>query len=211
VTNDRDVEINQFIELMSDFGSTIFDWITTQVTGAVPEFDCMSTDIDVVIEVITGAVISFPFVLLEHLLFIQGNAILQVFESLPNHVVQEILSQQMSSMADGCIENENVGDMEEAENNDQASPLRQSGSQFKRVIWSALLFMASFVICFVYRYIVLMSFRTSADRMLDALKREQVVYEAVIAMLHFLGVLHQMARNVYPFRPMGAEAVSATG
>jgi hypothetical protein len=47
--------------------------------------------------------------------------------------------------------------------------------------------------------------------MLDALKREQVVYEAVIAMLHFREVVHEMARNVYPSRETGAEALSATG
>jgi hypothetical protein len=73
---------------MSGFGYTIFDVITTQVTGAVPEIDRRLTDIDIPFKVITSAVISFLFVLLEHLLFIQGNAILQVFGSLPNHAVR---------------------------------------------------------------------------------------------------------------------------
>jgi hypothetical protein len=53
------VEINQFIEWMSCLGYITFDLMTTQMKEAVPEIDRKLTNIDVVIDVITGVVISF--------------------------------------------------------------------------------------------------------------------------------------------------------
>jgi hypothetical protein len=66
---------------MPDLGEVIFDFTTMQATVAVHEIDRNLT----AIYVVTGAVISFWFVFLEYLLFIQRDAILQFFESLPNH------------------------------------------------------------------------------------------------------------------------------